>query len=91
MTMQLSYNSATSAETVTMQSAAAGTAMPTDSHTTIATPVMQTESPEAMQAIDWGDFTSVFLAAGVVINLVMITAYVIWAYKQLNREKAGDE
>lgn len=46
--------------------------------------------------VEQGDLTIGFFAVGAVINIVMITAYFIWAYKQLkktgsNKALAEDE
>ena len=60
------------------------------SYTTTGTLAEEAVQP-AIADVDWGDFTNVFFAAGVVINVVMITAYLIWAYKQWNKQEAGDE
>ena len=78
MTIKLADNTASTAQGTT----GAGT------YTTVA---VEAEQSAAMADVDWGDFTSVFFAAGVVINLVMITAYFIWAYKQWNKQAASDE
>ena len=61
------------------------------SYTTTTGTLAEESVQPAITDVDWGDFTNVFFAAGVVINVVMITAYLIWAYKQWNKQEAGDE
>ncbi len=62
----------------------------TGAYATTGTLVVEAER-SAADGVDWGDFTTVFFAAGVVINLVMITAYIIWAYRQWNKQAANDD
>jgi len=60
-------------------------------NSTADTLAVQADPPAAGAGIDWGDFTTVFFAAGVVINLAMITAYIIWAFRQWSKQEASDE
>ncbi|MEE8366205.1 MAG: hypothetical protein V3R76_10490 [Gammaproteobacteria bacterium] len=46
-----------------------------------------TEQAAAIQEVEQDNQTIGFFAVGVVINIVMITAYFIWAYRQWG--KAG--
>jgi hypothetical protein len=41
-----------------------------------------TEQPEPIQAAEQKDSMTGFFAVGLIINIVMITAFFIWAYKQ---------
>jgi heme/copper-type cytochrome/quinol oxidase subunit 2 len=52
--------------------------------------VSYTEQPVAAPAPEQEDPLIVFFGIGVVINLVMITAYFIWAYKQWNKSDKPD-
>ena len=51
----------------------------------------KTEAKDATEQVDAsnqdsGDLTFAFYAVGIVINLVMIAAYFIWAFKQWNKK-----
>ena len=89
--MQLSYNSVSSEQTATLETAEAGVLTMSEAYPASGTLVADQEQRAITPEVDWGDFTTVFFAAGVVINLVMITAYFVWAYKQWGKERASDE
>ena len=48
------------------------------------------EQPAPVVEVEREDLTS-FFAVGIVINLVMITAYFVWAYKQWSKAGATEE
>ena len=50
-----------------------------------------TETPPAVQTDAQSDAPIVFLGIGVVINLVLVTAYFVWARKQLKKSGRKDE
>jgi cytochrome bd-type quinol oxidase subunit 2 len=47
--------------------------------------IPQTEQPVVVQNAVSDDSMTGFFVAGVVINIVMISAFFIWAYKQWNK------
>ena len=51
---------------------------------------VHTEQPAPVFEAEREDLT-VFFTIGVVINIVMITAYFVWAFKQLGKKGARDE
>jgi len=51
---------------------------------------VHSEQPAPDHEAGRGDLTT-FFTVGVVINLVMITAYFIWAYKQWGKTGTSDE
>jgi len=53
--------------------------------------VSYTEQPVAAPTPEQKDSLIVFFGIGIVINLVMITAYFIWAYKQWKRTDKPEE
>ncbi|UCB54783.1 MAG: hypothetical protein JSW45_12745 [Thiotrichales bacterium] len=89
--MQLSYNSVASDQTVSLGTADAGVLTISEAVPASGALTANQTQPASTPDIDWGDFTMVFFAAGVVINLVMLTAYFVWACKQWGKEKARDE
>jgi heme/copper-type cytochrome/quinol oxidase subunit 2 len=50
-----------------------------------------TEQPAADRGLEQNDSMIVFFGIGMVINVVMITAYFIWAYKQWKKSDKRDE
>ena len=50
-----------------------------------------TEQAPAVQTPPANDAPIVFLGIGVVINLLLVTAYFIWARKQLKKKARKDE
>ena len=50
-----------------------------------------TEQPTADSRLEQDDSMVVFFGIGIVINVVMITAYFIWAYKQWKKTDRQDE
>jgi len=50
-----------------------------------------TEQPAADSELEQNDSMIGFFGIGVVINVVMITAYFIWAYKQWKKSDKRDE
>jgi hypothetical protein len=53
--------------------------------------IAYTEQPVADSPPEQKDSLVVFFGIGIVINLVMITAYFIWAYKQWKKtDRPGD-
>jgi heme/copper-type cytochrome/quinol oxidase subunit 2 len=53
--------------------------------------IAYTEQPAADSPPEADDSLIVFFGIGIVINLVMITAYFIWAYKQWKKTDRPDE
>jgi len=53
--------------------------------------VAYTEQPVAANPPEQKDPLIVFFGIGIVINLVLITAYFIWAYKQWNKTGKPEE
>jgi heme/copper-type cytochrome/quinol oxidase subunit 2 len=50
-----------------------------------------TEQPAADSGPEQNDSMIVFFGIGIVINVVMITAYFIWAYKQWKKSDKRNE
>jgi hypothetical protein len=50
-----------------------------------------TEQPAVDSKLEQNDSMIGFFGIGVVINVVMITAYFIWAYKQWKKSEKQDE
>jgi heme/copper-type cytochrome/quinol oxidase subunit 2 len=50
-----------------------------------------TEQPASDSGPEQNDSMIVFFGIGMVINVVMITAYFIWAYKQWKKSDKQDE
>jgi heme/copper-type cytochrome/quinol oxidase subunit 2 len=50
-----------------------------------------TEQPTADSGTEANDSMIVFFGIGIVINVVMITAYFIWAYKQWKKGDKRDQ
>jgi heme/copper-type cytochrome/quinol oxidase subunit 2 len=50
-----------------------------------------TEQPAADSRLEQKDSMIGFFGIGIVINVVMITAYFIWAYKQWKKSDKQDE
>jgi len=53
--------------------------------------ISYTEQPVADPPHEQNDSLIVFFGIGIVINLVMITAYFIWAYKQWHKTDKPEE
>ncbi|MFZ9039507.1 MAG: hypothetical protein ACO3DT_15795 [Gammaproteobacteria bacterium] len=53
--------------------------------------IKYTEQPVIDSPPEQEDSLIVFFSIGIVINLVMITAYFIWAYKQWKKTDRPDE
>ena len=63
----------------------------TDSSSEIISPAAYTEQPAAVPEDAPNDSMTGFFAVGIVINIVMITAFFIWAYRQWNKTEKPDE
>ena len=50
-----------------------------------------TEQPAAPPAAGQSEPPIVFLGIGVVINLILITAYFVWAYKQVKKRNQTED
>ena len=57
----------------------------TDTSSDINTVLVNTEQPVVVQEAAPDNSMTGFFIAGVVINIVMISAFFIWAYKQWNK------
>jgi hypothetical protein len=64
---------------------------PTSSLSTNSTITAHTEQPTAVQKVEQNTPTIGFFAIGMVINIVMISAYFIWAYKQWKKTDKQDK
>jgi hypothetical protein len=63
----------------------------TDSSSEISTLIPNTEQTEPVLEVEAKDSMIGFFAIGLVINLVMITAFFIWARKQWKKPSKVDE
>ena len=63
----------------------------TDSSPEISTVTPYTEQPEVVEKDAPNDSMIGFFAVGMVINVVLITVFFIWAYKQWNKSDKPDE
>jgi len=52
------------------------------------TDTVSTEQPDPVQQ---GDHLYGFFAIGMIINVVMLIAFFIWAYRQWNKKGTGEE
>lgn len=64
---------------------------PTNSFSAGSTLTTYTEQAATIQEVEQDNQTIGFFAVGVVINIVMITAYFIWAYRQWGETDKRDK
>jgi len=88
--MKYAENTETAEQPDTMQVVEAGQMNTADSLSTVSTLEVHSEQPALVIEVERNDLTT-FFAVGVVINLVMITVYFIWAYKQWGKTDTSDE
>ena len=88
--MKFSDNKVLTEQSVTMTKAGSGQINHSESFPATSTLAVHSEPPAPVFEAEREDLT-VFFTIGVVINLVMITAYFIWAYKQWNKTGTRDE
>ena len=50
---------------------------------------LQSEQPAPVQQVGQNGPTAMFFAVGILINIVMIAAYFIWAYKQWRKSDSA--
>ena len=88
--MKYADNTETTEQSVSMTGVEAGQMNNAESLSTVS--VLEVHSEQPVPVIEGGreDLTT-FFAVGIVINLVMITAYFFWAYKQWGKSGARDE
>ena len=77
-------------QSVTMPKVESGHMNIPESSPATSTLAVHTEQPAPVFEAEREDL-SAFFTVGVVINIVMITAYLFWAYKQWNKTGARDE
>lgn len=88
--MKYAENTITAEQPVTMQGVETGQMNTADSLSTVSTLEVHSEQPASVIEVERDDLTT-FFAVGIVINLVMITVYFIWAYKQWGKTGTSDE
>ena len=88
--MKLAENTESTEQSVTMPKLGAGRINTADSYPAASAVAVHSERPAPVIEVEREDLTT-FFAVGVIINIVMITAYFIWAYKQWGKSGARDE
>lgn len=88
--MKYADNTETTEQSVTMTGLETGQMNNAESLSTVN--ILEVHSEQPAPVIEGGrEDLTMFFAVGIVINLVMITAYFFWAYKQWNKSGARDE
>lgn len=62
-----------------------------ESYSTGSTLEVHSEQPIPVHEGEQKNLTTGFFAVGAVINIVMVTAYFIWAYKQWKKKESGEK
>lgn len=88
--MKFADNTESTEQSITRQNVETGRMNTTQPFSTASTVVVQSEQPVPVFEAERDDLTS-FFAVGIVINIVMITAYFVWAYKQWGKTGAREE
>lgn len=88
--MKYSENTVIAEQPVTMREVESGQMNTADSLSTVSTLELRSEQPAPVIEVERNDLTA-FFAVGIVINLVMITAYFVWAYKQWGKTGTSNE
>ncbi len=85
--MKFSDDVDSATQSITQQYLATGQISTADADRTV---VMYAEQPAEVIEVEREDLTA-FFAVGIVVNIVMITAYFVWAYRQWDRSGTSDE
>ena len=88
--MKYAETTETAEQTATIPGVETGQMNTAGSISTVNTLEVHSEQPAPVIEVERNDLTA-FFAVGIVINLVMITAYFIWAYKQWGKTEGGEE
>lgn len=83
-------NSEYTEQSVTTPGVETGRMNTVESFSAGSTQAVQSEQPAPVFEPEREDLT-MFFSVGIVINLVMITAYFVWAYKQWGKTGTSDE
>ena len=83
-------NTESTEQPVTMPKIATGEMNTAESFPAASTLAVHSEQPAPVIEAEREDLTT-FFAVGVIINIVMITAYFFWAYKQWGKTGTSDE
>mgnify|MGYP001812137981 CR=1 FL=1 len=83
-------NTESTEQPVTIPITATGEMNTADSCPAAGTLAVHSEQPAPVVEIERDDLTA-FFAVGVVVNIVMITAYFFWAFKQWGKTGERDE
>ena len=86
--MKLAENTESTEQSVTLPKVETGRMNTTESFSTASTVVVHSEQPAPVIEVE-PDGLITFFAVGFVINIVMITAYFFWAYKQWGKTGAS--
>ena len=89
--MKVVDNSETSLLPVKVQTGETSSINTTEPLSAGSTHTAHSEQPVPAHEAEQEDPISAFFAVGVVINIVMITVYFIWAFRQWNKKGVGDE
>ena len=89
--MKLVENTESTEQSITKQSVETGQVKTIESYSAGgSTLAVHSEQPAPVIEMEREDLTA-FFAVGIVINIVMITAYFIWAYKQWRKTGTSNE
>ena len=88
--MKLAENTQTVEQLDTMPNIETGRINTSESFPAANAVALHSEQPAPVIEVEREDLTT-FFAVGVVINIVMITAYFFWAYKQWGKTGTSDE
>jgi len=88
--MKFADNTGSTEQPVTTPGVETGQMNTAESISVGSTLAVHSEQPEPVFEAEREDLTS-FFAVGIVINIVMITAYFVWAYKQWNKTGTSNE
>ena len=87
--MKFADNTESTEQSITMQSVYTVGMNTPEPFSAAGTLAVQSEQPAPVVEVEREDLTS-FFAVGIVINIVMVTAYFVWAYKQWNKTGTRD-
>lgn len=88
--MRLTDNTEPTEHSTTMSGPDTGRTNTAESSSAGSTLAVHSEQPAPVIEVEQKDLTA-FFAVGLVINIVMITAFFIWAYKQWNKSGRSGE
>ncbi len=89
--MEHADNTESKVQAAPAQTGDTGSMNTTETSTTTSTLAVHSEQAMPFHEAGRGEISAGFFAVGVVINLVMITAYFIWAYKQWFKTGTSEE